>query len=69
MAYLCQNCGVTEEKADHLCNPISEEYKHKSCSTSPAEVCADNFRKMEYSCDCGNSSADPQHLCRPHKMS
>lgn len=68
MAYICQNCGVNRENAESVCNPISDMYKNKSCSIETAGVCADYLQEMTYACDCGNTSADPQHLCRPHKV-
>ncbi len=68
MAYICQNCGVVDENAARVCNPISDMYKNKSCSIKTAGVCDENVSGMKYSCDCGNISADPQHLCHPNKM-
>lgn len=68
MAYICQNCGVVNEKAASVCNPIHDMYKNKSCSIETAGVCEDHTSDMQYSCDCGNTSADPQHLCRPNKI-
>ncbi len=68
MAYICQDCGVVKENADSICNPINEEYKHKSCSTGAAKVCAENASAMNYSCGCGNVSANPLHLCNPKKI-
>jgi len=68
MAYICQNCGVTNEKAENVCNPIGDMYKNKSCTIKEAGACDDHKDDMKYSCDCGNKSADPQHLCHPSKL-
>jgi len=67
MAYICQNCGVITDDSSALCNPINEEYKSKTCSIPEAEVCKDRSLAMEYSCVCGNVSANPQNLCRPSR--
>lgn len=69
MAYLCQNCGVVDEDAANICNPIDEQYKHKACSEELPEVCLEHVSDMQYSCDCGKVSAHPQHLCHPRKTS
>ncbi len=68
MAYICQNCGVVEDESSRLCNPVNEEYKSKACSIPAAGVCNDKRLAMKYSCTCGNTSAHPQHLCKPRKM-
>jgi len=68
MAYICQDCGVVKRDSSSICNPINEEYKHKSCSTGTAEVCDENASEMKYSCGCGNVSANPLHLCNPTPM-
>ena len=68
MAYLCENCGVLSEESSDLCNPINEAYKKKSCSAADSEVCNEQVQKMKYTCDCGNVSADPQHLCKPRQL-
>jgi len=68
MAYLCQNCGVVAEDSSNVCRPINEEYKKKSCSTFSAYVCDEKVSAMKYSCDCGNISATPQHLCNPKRV-
>ena len=68
MAYICQNCGVKNEDAASVCNPIGDMYKNKSCSIKTAGACDEHVSDMEYSSDCGNVSADPQHLCRPSKV-
>jgi len=68
MAYLCETCGLVATEADSLCNPISEEYKHKSCSVPEAKICDDSVPELKYSCTCGNMSANPQHLCHPKKI-
>lgn len=68
MAYTCQNCGVRDEDAAKVCNPIGDMYKNKSCSIKTAGVCDEHQEEMKYSCSCGNTSADPQHLCKPSKL-
>jgi len=68
MAYICQNCGVTNEDASSICNPIDEQYNKKSCAVGTAGVCEYKVEEMKYTCECGNVSANPQHLCKPHKM-
>lgn len=68
MAYLCENCGVVAEDSNSLCNPIDEEYKKKLCSAAEAEVCNEKAPAMQYSCSCGGTSANPQHLCNPIKI-
>ena len=67
MAYICQNCGVTNENEANVCNPIGDMYKNKSCSIKTAGVCEEHVSDMKYTCECGNVSADPQHLCRPKR--
>lgn len=69
MAYICQNCGVIAEGSESLCNPINEEYNSKACSMHSTKVCDEKSSAMVYSCVCGNISANPQHLCRPQRMS
>ncbi len=68
MAYICQNCGVSDTDSNSLCNPINEEYKHKACSIGSAEICNEKASAMMYSCDCGSVSANPLHLCHPQKI-
>jgi hypothetical protein len=68
MAYICQNCGVVTEDSNNLCNPVNEEYKKKLCSNPEVEVCNEKVPAMEYSCDCGSVSANPQHLCKPRRV-
>lgn len=68
MAYICQKCGVINEDSNSICNPIDEQYKKKSCSFGTPEVCESKAGEMTYSCECGNVSANPQHLCKPNKI-
>lgn len=68
MAYICENCGVTAEDSESICNPRDEEYKKKLCSAAEAEVCDEKASAMKYSCTCGSVSANPQHLCKPSRM-
>jgi hypothetical protein len=68
MSYICQNCGVVTDDSNNICNPINEEYKSKACSIPEIEVCKDKRPAMEYSCVCGNVSANPQSLCRPSRI-
>lgn len=68
MAYICENCGVVAEDSNSLCNPLGEEYKKKLCSAADGQVCDDKASAMKYSCICGSTSANPQHLCKPTKM-
>jgi hypothetical protein len=68
MAYLCENCGVTADDSNALCNPVNEEYKKKSCSSADDQVCSEKISVMKYSCSCGNISANPQHLCNPKRL-
>lgn len=65
MSYMCQNCGVVTEESSNLCNPINEEYIKKLCSIPEGEVCNEKISAMKYSCECGSTSANPQHLCKP----
>jgi hypothetical protein len=67
MAYICQNCGVITDEAKHICNPINEEYMSKTCSNPEAEVCKERQLAMEFTCVCGNVSANPQNLCKPKR--
>jgi hypothetical protein len=68
MAYLCENCGVVADNASALCNPVSEEYKKKLCSSAEDDICTEKLPEMQYSCSCGSISANPQHLCHPTKL-
>jgi len=68
MAYICQKCGVMNENPNKVCKPIDEQYKKKSCALGTPEVCENRADEMTYSCDCGNVSANPQHLCKPSKI-
>jgi len=68
MAYICQNCGVTANDRKTLCNPITDEDNGKLCKDRTYNVCRENASEMEYSCICGNVSADPQYLCNPTRM-
>jgi len=68
MAYICQNCGVVTDDSNNLCNPVDEEFKSRLCSTPAARVCSEKASAIKYSCDCGNISANPQHLCHPRKI-
>lgn len=73
MAFICQNCGVTTEDKKTLCNPIDEENNSKLCSkqlgsTQVSNVCRENALAVEYSCTCGNVSANSQYLCHPTRM-
>ena len=68
MAYTCQNCGVVNEDMKKICNPINEHESPKSCSVGTSGVCEQKVVEMAYRCDCGNLSATPEHLCKPHAM-
>ena len=68
MAYICQKCGVMNENSSKLCTPLDEQYKKKSCALGTPGVCETRTEEMTYSCECGNVSANPQHLCKPNKL-
>lgn len=68
MAYICQNCGVTANEKKTLCNPISDENNSRSCKRESSNVCLENVSEIEYSCPCGNVSANPHFLCHPTRM-
>jgi len=69
MAYTCQNCGVSADTPNNLCDPINEEIGNKFCGNSADQVCNDTLGTMKYSCDtCGSIAADASHLCSPSRM-
>ena len=68
MSYICQNCGVTTNDKKTVCNPIIDEDNDKFCKTRTHTVCEENASSMEFSCACGNVSADPQYLCHPQSI-
>jgi hypothetical protein len=68
MSYTCQNCGVTTDDQRTLCNPVVDEENDKLCERETFNVCEDNAAAIEYSCPCGNVSAEPEHLCHPTRM-
>ena len=68
MDYICQNCGVESSQQKTLCNPIINSGEEKLCRDWTHDVCRENASQVEYSCLCGNVSANPQFLCDPINM-
>lgn len=69
MAYTCQNCGVTADNSNDLCNPGSEELDTRFCGATSVQICESKIPSMQYTCDaCGSVSADAEHLCNPSRI-
>jgi hypothetical protein len=78
MKFTCQNCGVTSDNSNNLCNPI-DVIEDNLCGisadhfTTPSNttfnqntVCKDKLTTMKFFCAaCGRQSANDELLCDP----
>ena len=65
MNYTCQNCGVTADDSNSLCNP-TDVIEDNLCGLSEDKVCEGKLPNMQFTCAaCGRLSADPELLCDP----